>query len=165
MSNWEQRFEEHPGRTSAVWIGGAVVFFMLMAWAVSAVVLGLNVATAGIVGKANVHIQNQSAGNRIVQQASFETAWADVRKYDQQVKDAAIALVEWDKANAGKPDNAIGSLANQHMYLSQVLTGLKQQCQTTVENYNADARKTLAADWRANDLPYQIELSDHCKER
>lgn len=165
MPTWEQKYNERPGRTSAIWVIGAVVFFLLLGWTLSAAVLGINVATAGIVGKANVHIQNQSAGNRIVQQAGFETAWADVRKYDQQVKDAAVALADWDKANVGKADNAVGTLAAQRMYLASVVTGLKQQCQTTVENYNADARKTLAMDWRAADLPSQIEIADHCKER
>jgi hypothetical protein len=136
-------------------------------WGIAAATWGIGVATAGIVGQGEAHKIKESAPNRIVQQASFEQTWADIRKYDQQVKDAARAVDDWDRANAGwqQRDNGIGTLAQQRAYLVQVLTGVKQQCQTTVENYNADARKYLAADFRADDLPYQVDLADHCKER
>lgn len=160
MSNWESKFETNPGRTSLQVYIGILVVLLLSAWIIAAVTLGLRTATAGIVGKAETHIQNQSSNNRVVQQAGFETAYADVVKYHQQIIDANKAVEDWDKANTGKPDNAIGSLATQRNYLAQTVIGLKQQCQNTVAVYNADTHKTLAKDWKRSDLPYELSNAD-----
>lgn len=161
---WEQKFENNPIRTSLWVVTGIFLFLLVLIWSITAVVFGLRVATAGIVGRGEAHIIKESAPNRIIQQAGFEQKFADIQKFDVQVKEAGAAIADWDKANAGKPDNAIGTLAQQRKYLVDVLTGLKQQCQTTVANYNADARKYLAADFRAADLPESISLDKHCKE-
>ena len=143
---------------------------------IGAVVLVLGLAIGGLAGAyvfnwywapfkgaQQVRQSNQSGNNRVVQQAGFETAYNDILKYDQQVKDAGAAVTDWDKANAGKPDNAIGSLATQRNYLAQTAAGIRQQCQNTVAAYNADAEKTLAKDWRREDLPRFVEPSSHCK--
>lgn len=163
MASWEDRFGRTPVRTSMWLTVGLVAFVLALGWGVAALTLGLRTATAGIVGKANVHIQNQSAPNRIVQQAGFETAFAAVEKFKVQIADARKDLTAWDQANVGKPDNAIGSLATQRAYLSQVVQGLQQQCNNSVASYNADARKILAKDWRSPDLPQEIASGDYCR--
>ncbi len=163
MSTWDDRFEHRPVKTSMFLIVGIVAFVLVLGWAIMALTFGLRVATAGIVGRGEAHIIKESAPNRIIQQAGFEQAWADIRMFDQQVKDAGVAVTAWDAANGAKPDNALGTLANQRAYLVQTQTGLRQQCQRTVEQYNADARKYLAHDFRAADLPMEIDLASHCK--
>lgn len=157
--NWEDKFEAHPLRTSAVWIIGILLFLLIICWAIAAATLGIRVATAGIVGKAEVHIQNQSPVNRVVQQAGFETAYADYNGYLEKIKAAGQDVTEWDKGNAGKVDNGLGTLANQRAYLVSVVTGLKQQCQNTVATYNSDTHKTLAKDWKRSDLPYELDTA------
>ena len=139
-----------------------LALILALGWGLTAALWGMRVATAGIVGAGQAHIQKESAPNRIFQQAFFETAWADIRKYDVQVKDATAAVADWDKVNAGKADNAIGTLANERARLASIATGIRQQCQTTVENYNAAARQYLARDFRAADLPEEIKLTSHC---
>lgn len=159
MENWEQRFGNRPLGTSALVMVGGVVFVLLLCWVVAAATLGIRTATAGIVGRAETHIQNQSAGNRVVQQAGFETAYADYTGYREKIKDADSGITDWDKVNAGKSDNAIGSLATQRNYLVQVRDGLRQQCQNIVAAYNADTHKTLAKDWKRSDLPYELDTA------
>lgn len=162
MSNWDTRFENNPGRTGLQVYIGVIVVVLLTVWIIAAVTLGLRTATAGIVGKAETHIQNQSSNNRVIQQAGFEQTYADVVKYKQQIKDANKAVEDWDKANAGKQDTVIGTLATQRQYLVSVATGLKQQCQTAVANYNADTHKTLSKDWKRSDLPYELVDTEAC---
>lgn len=160
--NWEDKFEANPLRTSAVWFIGVLLFLLIVGWAIAAATLGIRVATAGIIGKAETHIQNQSSTNRVVQQAGFETAYADYVAYTDKIKDANRGIEEWDKANASKPDNAIGTLATQRQYLVSVRDGLRQQCQNTVATYNADTHKTLAKDWKDPRLPYELDTAS-CK--
>ena len=144
---------------------GFVLLFIVISGVTVIGLWAFGVATADIFGSGEAHKIKESAPNRIVQQASFEQAYADIKKFDQQVKDAAKAIEDWDKANVGwqQRDNAIGTLANQRRYLTDTLAGLKQQCQTTAANYNADSRKYLAKDFKAVDLPYEIDLAEHCK--
>ena len=157
--NWEDKFEANPLRTSAAWFIGILLFLLIVGWAIAAATLGIRTATAGIVGKAETHIQNQSSNNRVVQQAGFETTYADYVAYTDKIKDANHGIEEWDKANAGKPDNAVGTLATQRQYLVQVRDGLRQQCQNTVAAYNADTHKTLAKDWKDSRLPYELDTA------
>ena len=44
------------------------------------------------------------------------------------------------------------------------VTGLQQICQDAVASYNAEARKTIRAEWRAEDLPYQIDATSTTSE-
>ena len=142
-----------------VWIAVglvAVILAPMLVW-------GFGVATAGIFGRGEAHKIKESAVNRIVQQAAFEQQYADVLKFDQQIEDANRGIAEWDKANAGKQGNAIGTLAQQRAYLVQVRDGLVQQCQNTATAYSAGTRKYLAEDFKSADLPYEISLDKHCK--
>lgn len=155
-SEWGERFEKRPIWTSLWFVAGLILVIGTLSFATAAVTLGLNTATAGLVGKTQTHQVNESAPNRIVQQAAFEQEYADVQKFSTQYADAVKAVTDWDTANAGKPDNAIGTLATQRTYLAQVATGIRQQCLTTVANYNADTHKTLAKDWKDDRLPYEL---------
>lgn len=153
-------------KTAATGVG-AVVAWMLGVIAVIAIffaialaTVGLHSATAGLFGRANVHIQNESAPNRIVQQASFEQQYADVTKFKGQITDAKAVLISFEKDNADKADNAIGTMANQHAKLVDEVVGLRQQCQRTVADYNADTNKLLSKDWRDKHLPDTLDLSD-----
>lgn len=160
--SYSRRQAVRDGSEMLFWYIAIVLVLGVVMWFLALAFLGLHSATAGLIGRANVHIQNESAPNRIVQQAGFEVAFADVTKYKQQIIDAKAALADWDKVNGAKPDNAIGTLASQRAYLQLTLTGATQQCQNTVATYNADTHKTLAKDWKRSDLPYELTDSD-CK--
>ncbi len=153
------------GGESLAWFVGIFLIVLIVGWGLILAALGLKVATAGLMGKGQAHIIKESAPNRIVQQAGFERAWADIKVRDVQVSDAKKTLSQWDESNLGwqTRDNAIGTLAGQRRYLMDAYTGIKQNCQNIIATYNADARSYLSEQFRAADLPFQIEPTEYCK--
>lgn len=123
---------------------------------------GIRVATSDTRGAGNTEIERNSAENRIRAQAYFEQSFEDIKKFDLQIGDAQKAYDDF-VTNNPKPsadDLVAAQIYGQQLNSRQVtLTGLQQQCQNTVANYDAEARKTLAAEWRSNELPYQIDDS------
>lgn len=149
----------------ALKVTGVIILVVALTIGLVGAAFGFRVATAGLVGAGQQHIQNQGVANRVVQQASFETSYADWVGYTEKLKDANTSIAEWDKANVGwqARDNAIGSLAQARQYLVTVRDGLRQQCQNTVANYNADTHKSLAQDWKRGDLPYELDPTASCR--
>ena len=123
---------------------------------------GFRIATSDAKGKGNVEIERNSAENRVRAQAYFEQSFEDVQKFDLQIGDAQKAYNDF-VTNNPKPsaeDLVAAQIYGQQLNSRQVtLTGLQQQCQNTVANYDAEARKTLAAEWRSPGLPYKIDYS------
>ena len=120
---------------------------------------GFRIATSDTRGAGNVELERNSAENRIRSQAFFEQSFEDISKFDLQIVDAQKAYDDF-VANNPKPsaeDLVAVQIYSQKLNSRQVtLTGLQQQCQNTAASYNAEARKTLAAEWRSPQLPYQI---------
>lgn len=135
--------------------------------AINGTVLGIQTGFSGIKGRAEQIQRNNSVNNRTAKQEYFEQTYQDIKAFDIQINNAAKALSDFRAANAGKTDNAIGSIANEDARLSQVLTGLKNQCAQTVADYNAEAQKITSRDWRSDNLPQVIPANDSavdCKE-
>ena len=123
---------------------------------------GFRIATSDAKGKGNVEIERNSAENRIRSQAYFEQSFEDVQKFDTQIGDAQRAYDNFvaDNPKPSAEDLVAAQIYGQQLNSRQVtLTGLQQQCQNTVANYDAEARKTLAAEWRSPGLPYKIDYS------
>jgi hypothetical protein len=137
---------------------GAWVLLVGAILATGAIIWGVNVATSGIRGAGDVRTQRDRADNRVSAQAFFEQAIADTRKYDTQITDAQAELAAYAAEHKPAADDLVAVQLYQQEIAARrtTLTGLTQQCQTTVANYNAEARKTLRADWRSPDLPYEI---------
>lgn len=110
----------------------------LVALGVGAFVLA--VALSGPVGQGNGIIQKNSAENWTQAQARFETEYAGVIALDRKIEVAATALAV---------DPTDPTLQTNH-------TGVQNACISAVALYNAEARKFLSADFRAADLPDQI---------
>jgi len=162
MSNFSQKWENEADR----WNPRRVKIFFAILVAVVLItpvtIWGVSVATSDAKGKGNVEIERNSAENRVRSQAFFEQAYEDVQKFDTQIGDAQKA---YDNFVADNPKPSADDLVAAQLYTQQLnnrqvtLTGLQQQCQNTVADYNAEARKTLAAKWRSPELPYQIDSS------
>ena len=123
---------------------------------------GFRIATSDAKGKGNVELERNSAENRIRAQAYFEQSFEDVQKFDTQIGDAQRAYDNFvaDNPKPSAEDLVAAQIYGQQLNSRQVtLTGLQQQCQNTVANYDAEARKTLAAEWRSPGLPYKIDYS------
>jgi hypothetical protein len=129
------------------WILGVLAFLAL----VSVSVWGFRVATSDTAGQGNAVIQKNDANNRIAAQQKFETMFQDIVASDRKITVAAAAL-------AGTPGDRT---------LQTNLTGTINYCLQAVGDYNAAARSYTAEDFRASDLPAQINLTDSttdCKE-
>ena len=92
-----------------------------------------------------IKTKNRST-NRIAAQERFEDMAADITAANQRITTTKAAA----KAN---PDN----------YTMQVqATGAVTYCQQAVAQYNAEARKYTAAQFRASDLPASFNATTDC---
>jgi hypothetical protein len=129
----------------------ALIALLVVGALIGGVVWVIGVATSGISGQGEAIIQKNSANNRIAAQQTFEDLIADIKASTLKLNQAAADK----KANPGDATYATN------------YTGLVNHCLDTVGLYNADARKYTAAQFRASDLPAQIDMSDpatDCKE-
>lgn len=155
--SWDERkedFEYKPTRTAVkgtvhvgIWIGVVIVVFGGIAIAV----WGFGVGTSDIKGRGDAEIIKNDARNRIRAQEGFETMWNTVITADKNLTLTAEAL-------AKTPDSA---------KLQTELTGQQMICNDAVGIYNAAARKFTQEEFRAADLPVQIDITKSetdCKE-
>lgn len=128
-----------------LWIGAflALILIGIAAW-------GFRVATAPIKGQGDAAITKYSAENWTAAQARFEDLYADIEATDRKIEVAQASL-------DADPDDKTAQ---------QTLLGTKNYCLEVVGDYNAEARKYLAEDFKASDLPAQInnnQQSTDCK--
>jgi len=113
-------------------------------------VWGFRVATAPIKGQGDAAITKYSAENWTSAQARFEDMYADIEATDRKIE---VAQARLDKNPGDKT-------------AEQTLAGTVNYCLEVVGDYNAEARKYLAENFRAADLPDQInnnQQSTDCK--
>jgi hypothetical protein len=162
MSDFEQKWENELERWDPRRVKLVVAAFVAVVLIAPVAIWGIRVATSDTKGKGNVEIERNSADNRVRSQAFFEQAYQDIKKFDVQISDAQKA---YDDFIATTPKPTADDVVAAQLYAQQLngrqvtLTGLQQQCQNTVADYNAEARKTLVAEWRSDELPYQIDGS------
>jgi hypothetical protein len=124
-----------------VWTTIAVVVGLIaLSWAGFA----LSVALSGPKGVGNAIIQKNSAENWTKAQAGFEDSYQAIIAADRKIAVHRAAL------EAAPTDPT----------LKTNLSGVTNICISAVADYNADSRKFLKEDFKAADLPYQIDDSD-----
>jgi hypothetical protein len=133
------------GARLGIWIVVALVFFAVIggaAW-------GVKVALSDTKGRGDsVRIKN-SAPNRIAAQERFEQLYAEIQR-----SDASLDVLA--------PAAKAGGQAERTQF-----TGAVTYCLSVVADYNAEARKYRSQDFRAIDLPAQIDTTNpafDCKE-
>lgn len=130
-----------------VWIACAVVFI----GAIGVGTWAFRVHTSDARGRGDAVSRKNSGDNRIAQQEAFEQLYADIKAADQRID----VMAEAKKAQPRDP-------ISQTNY-----TGSVNYCIGLVADYNAKARSYTAEQWRAADLPAQIDTTDpatDCKE-
>jgi len=142
MSNWydnpnADKVTRSAGVRIMIWVVVFAVFFVALGW----LLWGLGVIGAPIKGQGDAFKQKESASNRIVQQAEFEDLNAE---YESALVKIPIAK----KAAKQDPNNQ----TKQTEYI-----GLVNYCVGVAGKYNAESRKYLAADFKAIDLPAQLD--------
>lgn len=125
---------------SAIWIALAVVFIL----AVSAGIWALKVGTSDVKGQGDAARTKNSGTNRIAAQERFEELYAGVKAADQRLDSLAAAK----KAD---PKDFVAATT---------YTGAVNYCIDLRAQYDADARKYTAEQFRAVDLPAQIDQLD-----
>jgi len=121
-----------------------VVLALLLLGLIAAGIWFFRVAVAQPKGEGDAHIQKYSAENWVEAQARFEDMYAEVVATDQKIQ------VAKERLDANPDDRT----AEDTYY------GTKTICLSFVGEYNAEARKYLAEDFRAADLPDQISTTD-----
>ena len=143
---WEDRgaeLEARPFWVSFKWIVGATAVIL----AVVALVWVFSVGSSDVRGRGGAVKIKNDATNRIQQSEYFEQTKAD---YDTYPNKLAVAQAALDRA--AKTDDPTDDQLRE-----TDLTGLQQQCLAVVADYNARARKYTAREFRASDLPNQLD--------
>jgi hypothetical protein len=124
-------------------IGWSILVVIIMAL-LSFAGWGATVALSNWRGAGNAIIQKNGADNRIAAQQNFEDLITDIKASDAKLDQAA---------------SDAKTHPNDSTYATN-FTGLTNHCLDSVGIYNADARKYTAAQFRASDLPAQIDQTD-----
>lgn len=148
MTKWYE--SDNPDRIGMS-IGLRILLIVAVIAAIGIGVWVFKVQTSDVKGAGDVQRTKNAAPNRIGAQERFESLYAGIKAADQRIDIMAAAL-------AKAPTDVVA----QTNY-----TGSQTFCTQLVADYNAEARKITAADWRSPDLPQQIDPSDpstDCKE-
>ncbi len=151
---WERDAENAPVRTTVKVIVIAVAVVLV----VGAGVWGLGTAFSWFKGQGDGYRQKNSAQNWITAQRGFHQQYNDIQAYASKITVARKDLTDYQKAH---PSTGNGTpydpVAQQAGNLQTTLSGLQQQCMTTVAQYNTDAESYLTQDWRDADLPSHMD--------
>lgn len=141
MSNedWrELRREANRGIRFTGWWVLAIIGVVAL---VGAIWWGVSVATSGVRGQGDGIVQRNSAENWLDAQARFEENYAD---YESTL----VRIDTFHAAHLAAPDDAVAKTN---------WIGSISYCTDLVADYNADARNFLREDFRASDLPDQLD--------
>lgn len=122
--------------------GVVVGVVIAVALVLGGVFWALKVATSDVKGQGDAVIVKNEVANRIRAQEGFEQKFANIRSADQNINLTAEAL-------KAEPSS---------VKLKTELLGQKQNCNAQVAAYNAASRKFTQADFRAADLPFELNV-------
>ncbi len=121
------------------WIVAGVIAALLLIPAI----FGARVALSGLFGQGGAIINKNDAVNRVAAQERFESLYAEIHAADKRLDVLADAI----------------ALNPSYTNMTN-LTGARNYCLSVVADYDAEARKYSARDFRAIDLPDQIDSYD-----
>lgn len=139
MSDWRE--DRREANRFVRWGLGWWLIIIFGAVAIGALIWGVTVATSQIRGQGDAVIEKNSADNWLDAQARFEENFAEYESTLVRI-DSALAL--WEANPADKT-------------AQQTYTGTVGYCTNLVADYNADARNYLREDFRASDLPSELD--------
>lgn len=153
MSNYRDYEREERWQTN-MWMGLFTKWWVILLVLVAVIGIiwwALSVTFSGVKGQGDAQIQKNSATNWTKAQAEFERTYASIKSQDKNI------TIAWKELQADPEDQV-----KQTNY-----SGLVRNCNDTVASYNSKAREFLSQDFRASDLPSEIDSSDpttDCKE-
>jgi len=156
--NWERSLDRRPLSTGF----GLLILAVLAGFAVIALGWGLATGFSYWWGQGDAYRQKNSASNWVAAQVAFHREANDVTAFTQKIAQARQDLADFDKLhpNLTSEDGLMGMQDVQaRQSLVTNVTGLRQQCLNTVNQYNTDSRGYLTEDWKDADLPERLETS------
>lgn len=127
------------------WVIVVAVFVLLLMWSMVAISFGLEVATAGLVGRGQAHIEIQSAPFRLEAYNYFFNQCASIQALEGQIDELSNQLEMMEQGS------------REYNITLSSLTGVKAMRRTAIANYNAEAAKDYTVgQFRDNDLPYSL---------
>lgn len=155
----EREFEERPLWKSWKWIIGAIVVVLLIGGGLFA----LRVATSGVVGRGQAHIDKNDAKNFEAAQSGFHREYNDYLAIVGRNGTLAVAVknkATWEKQHPEPVTDPIAdnNWSEQDGGYQTTVDGLTQNCHNIVSSYNTDSESYLTQDFKDHGLP--ATLSD-----
>jgi biopolymer transport protein ExbB/TolQ len=133
---------------------GKMVFIVILGFAVLSVGMwALGVVTASPFGRGEAHKQIESAENRVFSQERFHDRLASIRAFDAQLTAQTKTLADFKTEMQGDRNF---STMEELSRLQAIVDGLRNQCITAVNEYDADGRKISKERFRDADLPATV---------
>lgn len=153
MSDWDEEAQSRPVATGLkIWFG---VIGLLVATAI--VLWGTGVFTSWFKGKGDAYQQKNSSSNWVTAQRGFHDLNNKFETFKTQVADAKQALADvqaqYPTSNGTPYDPGAQQVNNARI----TLTGLTQQCQNVVTQYNTDSQSYLTQDFKDEGLPEKLD--------
>jgi hypothetical protein len=150
---WADDLEGKPLVTGfkilGILLGTGIVIVMIL-W-------GFGVITAPWKGQGDAYQQKNSAQNWVAAQKTFHTEFNDVEAYKAKIAQSQKDITAYEIAHPQANGTPFDPAAQQDANLHTVLTGLQQQCQNTVADYNTNAESYLTESWRDAQLPDHLD--------
>lgn len=160
-SDWDEEFDSRPVVTTLKFWFWTIGILLVTALVVTLALWGFGVWTAPWKGQGDAYQQKHSSSNWVPAQQGFHQEFNDVQGYKAKLVSARAALAAFDQAHPNVGNGTpYDPLLNQRTNLETTVTGLEQQCQNTVQQYNTDARSYLTEDWRDANLPDHLEVTE-----
>jgi hypothetical protein len=142
---WHESDNPSTVARGATWrVGVWTLAFIVIAMVIGGIVVGINTLTANPAGRAQAYRQKESGTNRVFAQQLFEKQYADVQATKAKIKAA-------EKTRTISPE------------AETRYEGLLSYCASVVGEYNAAARSYTTEQFRASDLPSQLDLDTDCE--
>lgn len=124
---------------------GTIVVIVLLG-AIGAGLWAFGVFTSGVKGAGDERKQQNSVTNRVYWQNEFNSLDQNIQTYTAQIASARAAVT-------AHPSDT---------FYEQNLTGLVQECDIAVGQYNADVAKPIASPWLPAGLPTTVDRASTC---
>jgi hypothetical protein len=153
VDDWAEEVESRPVVTLLKGLGLLIAVGLV----VMTVLWGFGVVTAPWKGKGDAYQQKESSSNWVNAQRGFHDLDNKFETYKTQVEDAKAALAEVQKQYPTSNGTPYDPGAQQVANARTTLTGLTQQCQNVVTQYNTDSQSYMTQDFKDAGLPEKLD--------
>ena len=140
------------GSSLSIWMRALFVgiLFLGILWAFVSLSFGMQVATAGLVGRGEARIQIQSASSRIANYNHFFDKCSSIQGHEGAIDALLDELALYERGS------------NDFSRVATNLTGVKAARAQAIAEYNNNAQKDYTSgQFRDSDLPYVLDTTSY----